>query len=262
MIIIINDIENQNHSRGEDMKRWLLAGLTFALAALIILPTSALAYSYGDANTEDVAETFKLVQASIGDGANDWGAAEGAYKERRAELVAHFGEEIGTTLDANYKAKDNKLVIANFKAVLVMNLDRRFSYALQGIDDYAGAKLLLAKAKATYDTLEPYMGSGKAEIDKAFDAALDALGNPGLFGVGKKPVQPDVFKEKVDFIYGKVKPLFPYKAYSAPAAASTPTPAAKQDEAPKTEAAVKTECYEARTTCRRERCQTGRNEGT
>ena len=195
------------------MKRWLLAGLTFVLAALIILPSSALAYSYGDANTEDVAETFKLVQASVGDGANDWGAAEGAYKERRAELVSHFGEGIAATLDANFQAKDSKAVIANFKAVLVMNLDRRFTYALKGLDDYAESKLLLAKAKATYDTLRALYGGGSSEIDKAFDAALDALGNPGLFGVGKKPVQPEVFKEKVDFIYGKVKPLFPYTAY-------------------------------------------------
>lgn len=209
------------------MKRWLLAGLTFVLAALIILPSSALAYSYGDANTEDVAETFKLVQSSIGDGANDWNAAEGAYKERRAELVSHFGEGIGATLDANFQAKDSKLVIANFKAVLVMNLDRRFTYAAKGIDDYAESKLLLAKAKATFDTLEPYVGAGSSEINKAFDAALEALGNPGLFGVGKKDVQPDVFKEKVNFIYGKVKPLFPYTAYVKPAVPSESTPIPK-----------------------------------
>ncbi|NOU72293.1 hypothetical protein GC098_12800 [Paenibacillus sp. LMG 31458] len=205
------------------MKRWLLAGLTFVLAALIILPSSALAYSYGDANTEAVAETFKLVQTSIGDGADNWGAAEGAYKEIRAELVSHFGEGIAATLDANFQAKDSKAVIANFKAVLVMNLDRRFTYAVKGIDDYAESKLLLAKAKATFDTLEPYVGAGSSEINKAFETALEALGNPGLFGVGKKDVQPDVFKEKVNFIYGKVKPLFPYKAYVKPAASSEPT---------------------------------------
>ncbi|MBP1963919.1 hypothetical protein [Paenibacillus aceris] len=223
------------------MKRSFLASLMVMLAALIILPASAMAYSYGDANTEDVAETFKLIQSSVGNGGSDWGAAEGAYKERRAELVAHFGEGVGTTLDANFKAKDSKLVISNFKAVLVMNLDRRFAYALQGLDDYAGAKLLLAKAKATYDTLEPYMESGNAEINKAFDAALEALGNPGLFGVGKKPVQPDVFKEKVDLIYGKVKPLFPYKTFTAPAATSEPTPAVQPVETPKSEPVVKSE---------------------
>lgn len=224
------------------MKRWLLAGLTFVLAALIILPSSALAYSYGDANTEAVAETFKLVQTSVGDGANNWGAAEGAYKEIRAELVSHFGEGIAATLDANFQAKDSKAVIANFKAVLMMNLDRRFTYATKGIDDYAESKLLLAKAKATFDTLEPYVGAGSSEINKAFEAALEALGNPGLFGVGKKDVQPDVFKEKVNFIYGKVKPLFPYTAYVKPAAPSesTPVPKPQATTAPvKNEAGVK-----------------------
>ncbi|KRE51358.1 hypothetical protein [Paenibacillus sp. Soil724D2] len=224
------------------MKRWLLAGLTFVLAALIILPSSALAYSYGDANTEAVAETFKLVQTSVGDGANNWGAAESAYKEIRAELVSHFGDGIAATLDANFQAKDSKEVIANFKAVLVMNLDRRFTYATKGLDDYAESKLLLAKAKATFDTLELYVGAGSSEINKAFEAALEALGNPGLFGVGKKDVQPDVFKEKVNFIYGKVKPLFPYKAYVKPAAPSesTPVPKPQATTAPvKNEAAVK-----------------------
>lgn len=226
------------------MKKQFLAGLMAILTALIFLPVSALAYSYGDANTEDVAETFKLVQSSVGNGGNDWGAAESAYQERRAEIVSHFGEAVGSTLDANFKAKDSKAVIANFKGVLVMNLDRRFTYAIQGIDDYAASKLLLAKAKATYDTLQPYMGSGTADIEKAFDEALDALGNPGLFGVGKKPVQPDVFKEKVDFIYGKVKPLFPYQASAAPAAPaapSEPTPVDQPTEAPKTEPVVKSE---------------------
>ncbi|WP_261303261.1 hypothetical protein [Paenibacillus andongensis] len=215
------------------MKRWLLAGLTFVLAALIILPSSALAYSYGDANTEAVAETFKLVQTSVGDGANNWGAAEGAYKEIRAELVSHFGDGIATTLDANFQAKDSKAVIANFKYVLVMNLDRRFTYAIKGIDDYAESKLLLAKAKATFDTLEPYVGAGSSDINKAFEAALEALGNPGLFGVGKKDVQPDVFKEKVNYIYGKVKPLFPYTAYVKPAAPSEVTPVPKPQETAK-----------------------------
>ncbi|MBD0382145.1 hypothetical protein [Paenibacillus sedimenti] len=220
------------------MKKWLLTSLMLVLAALIVIPSSALAYSYGDANTEDVAETFKLVQTSLGDGANDWNAAQEAYKVRRAEIAAHFGEEVAVTLDTNFQAKDNKAVVSNFKAVLVMNLERRFTYASKGLDDYAQAKLLLAKAKATFDTLQPYIGSGSDDINKAFDVALDALGNPGLFGVGKKEVQPEVFKEKVNFIYNKVKPLFPYKAAVKTAAPSEPAPTAKPQETPKAEAAV------------------------
>ncbi|WP_373232060.1 hypothetical protein [Cohnella sp.] len=195
------------------MKRWFQYGLAVAIALLFLAPSHALAYSYGDANTEDVAETFKLVEASISGASPDWKKAEEAYKVRRTEIKSHFGTAVADTLDNNFQEKDAKLTIANFKAVLVMNLDRRFKYAIEDLNDYAAAKLLLAKAKATYDTLSPYMNSGSGDINQAFEDALTALGNPGLFGVGKKEVQPEVFKVKVNFIYAKVKPSFPYKVY-------------------------------------------------
>lgn len=199
------------------MNRWLQYGLVVAMTLLFIAPSQALAYSYGDANTEDVAETFKLVEASLGAASPNWKAAEEAYKVRRSEIESHFGVTVASTLDHNLQEKDVKLTIANFKAVLVMNLDRRFKYAIKDVSDYAATKLLLAKAKATFSTLEPYMSSDSGEINQAFEDALEALGNPGLFGVGKKEVDPDLFKKKVNFIYAKVKPAFPYKAYIKPA---------------------------------------------
>ena len=212
------------------MKRWLLCVLLLVTVALYIAPSQALAYSYGDANTEEIAETFKLVEASLAGASPNWKSAEEAYKVRRSEIVSHFGASVAATLDNNFKDKNAKLTIANFKAVLVMNLDRRFTYAIKGFDDYAQTKLLLAKAKATFDTLKPYVSSKSDEINTAFDEALEALGNPGLFGVGQKPAELDVFKKKVNYIYGVVKPLFPYKAYVKPAAtakpAATPKPAA------------------------------------
>ncbi len=168
------------------MKRWLLCVLLLVTVALYIAPSQALAYSYGDANTEDIAETFKLVEASLAGASPNWKSAEEAYKVRRPEIVSHFGESVAVTLDNNFKDKNAKLTTANFKAVLVMNLDRRFTYAIKGFDDYAQTKLLLAKAKATFDTLKPYVGSKSDEINAAFDEALEALGNPGLFGVGQK----------------------------------------------------------------------------
>ncbi|WP_028609270.1 hypothetical protein [Paenibacillus harenae] len=221
------------------MKRWLLCVLLLVTAALHIAPSQALAYSYGDANTEDIAETFKLVEANLAGASPDWKAAEEAYKVRRPEIVSHFGEAVGATLDNNFKDKDAKLTVANFKAVLVMNLDRRFAYAIKGFDDYAQTKLLLAKAKATFDTLKPYVSSKTDEINAAFDAALEALGNPGLFGVGQKAAEPDVFKEKVNFIYGIVKPLFPYKAYVKPAATPKPTVTPSSTVTPKPTASPK-----------------------
>lgn len=194
-----------------------MASLLLVAAAFSIAPSQALAYSYGDANTEDVAETFKLVSSELAKSSPGWKAAEEAYKVRRSEIESHFGKSVAATLDHNFKDKDAKLVVANFKAVLVMNLDRRFSYTIKGIDDYAGSKLLLAKAKATYDTLEPYYkGSDKEQLSKAFDEALEALGNPGLFGAGKKEADLETLKAKTKLIYNAVKPSFPYTAYVAP----------------------------------------------
>jgi hypothetical protein len=77
-------------------------------------------------------------------------------------------------------------------------------------------QLLLAKAKATYETLEPYMTSGTGEIKKAFEDALTALGNPGLFGVGKLDPNPEAFKKNVTFIQKQITPLFPFQGIRPP----------------------------------------------
>lgn len=224
------------------MKRWLQMSLLVVLISLFIAPAQIHAYSYGDSNEEDVAETFKLVIASLSEPTPNWKAAEEAYKVRRSELTSHFGEKVTVTLDHDFEAKDVPLTIANFKAVLVMNLERRFSNAKVVVKDYPNAKLLLAKAKATFDTLAPYISADVSESNKAFDDALEALGNPGLFGVGKKDVQPDVFKQKVDSIYNFAKPLFVYKAYIKPVATAKPiikaTPAPTVSVAPTSEASA------------------------
>ncbi|SEN62207.1 hypothetical protein [Paenibacillus sp. OV219] len=187
---------------------------------LVLAPTSVWAYSYGDANTEDVAETFKLVVSSLGKSPVDWNTAQAAHKERRDEIASHFGESVAATLDADFKARKTTETIANYKAILIMNLDRRFENALHDYSDYTKAKLLLAKARATFETLSPYAESklSSAKLDgltKDFDVALDAIGNPGLFGVGKKDPDEAALKAAVNRIYSAVRPLFPFTPYKA-----------------------------------------------
>ncbi|QHT63492.1 hypothetical protein GXP70_28425 [Paenibacillus lycopersici] len=203
--------------------RTILKGALLLVAIFLALtPASASAYSYGDANTEDVAETFKLVVSALGKSPADWKAAEAAQKEMRDVFVSHFGEGVAATLDANMQARDADAVIANYKAMLVMNLNRRFSNAIQSVHDYTQAKLLLAKARATYETLAPYAESklSKADLDGLsadFDAALTAIGNPGLFGVGKKEPDEKALQDAVNQVYGAMKPLFPFTADPAAA---------------------------------------------
>lgn len=201
---------------------------------MVLAPTSAWAYSYGDANTEAVAETFKLVVSSLEKNPADWSAAEAAHKERRDEIASHFSESVAATLDADFKAQKKEETIADYKALLVMNLDRRFQSVLSNISDYTTAKLLLAKARATFETLSPYTESQLSAdqlngLSKDFDTALDALGNPGLFGVGKKDTNEAALKESVNRIYDAVKPLFPFSA-ATDAGTSNNTPNAAEPE--------------------------------
>jgi len=205
--------------------------LALAAATLVVAaPSPAGAYSYGDPDKEDVAETYKLIEAELAE--NDWNAALAAYQVRRAEIESHFGKEVALTLDANFRDKNKALVLQNYKYVLYLNLDRRFTYAEKDINDYAKAKLLLAKAKGTFDVLTPYVESRLpdrvAEIRAHFDGALEALGNPGLFGIGKKPVDVEAYRRHTSAILTTLKPLFAYTpatgaAGASPGRAASPT---------------------------------------
>jgi hypothetical protein len=186
------------------------------LVPCLLAPGGALAYSYGDPNKEDVAESFKEIVVVLNRSPIDWSKADAIYKTRRAEISAHFGEDVAVTLDVNLSNKDKESFIANYKAVLVMNLKRRFDYSLKDFGDYAKAKLLVAKAKGTYDVLKPYIPADQTDaLDTAFVKAYEALGNPGLFGVGEKPSDEAAFKQQIKIIMDAVTPLFPYTKASA-----------------------------------------------
>lgn len=177
----------------------------------LLLPVGALAYSYGDPNKEDVAESFKEIVVELNQNPIDWSTAEAIYKTRRAEISSHFGEDIAITLDVNLSDKNKDVFVANYKAVLGLNLKRRFDYSIKDFDDYAATKLLVAKAKGTYNVLKPYLPSSQtAELDKAFEVAYTSLGNPGLFGVGEKPSDEAEFKKQSSFILDSIIPLLPF----------------------------------------------------
>lgn len=181
------------------------------LTLCLLLPGGALAYSYGDPNKEEVAESFKEIVVELNQSPIDWSKAEAIYKTRRAEISSHFGEDVAVTLDVNLSNEDKDAFIANFKAVLGLNLKRRFDYSIKDFDDYAAVKLLVAKAKGTYDVIKPYLPSNKTDgLDTAFNVAYDALGNPGLFGVGEKPSDVTEFKKQTKFILDTIIPLLPY----------------------------------------------------
>ena len=181
------------------------------IAFFVLIPESTWAYSYGDPNQEDIAVSFKEIAVELDQNPMNWSKAEEIYKIRRAEISSHFGEDVAQLIETNINDKNKEFVFTNYKALLVLNLERRFTYALRDFDEYAQAKLLVAKAKGTYDVLKPYIPSDQTDtLDNAFNQAYVALGNPGLFGVGAKASDKAAFTNEIDTILNSLKPLFTF----------------------------------------------------
>jgi hypothetical protein len=227
--------------RGENLNRRPLftkRSVIILIVVLLLSPQSVFAYSYGDPNKEDIAEAYVFIKAKLDENPPAWDAAYQQYLVHKKVLKLEFGDRVISTLEANFTAQDKTLLKANYRGMLAMNIKRRFDYAKAEIKNYSQAKLLLAKAKGTFEVIAPYIKDGATvtSVRNAFDLALEALGNPGLFGVGKKDTNEEEFTKQVDLIYGAVKPFFPfaYVKADAPKPAETeqqPTPAADEDAA-------------------------------
>jgi hypothetical protein len=210
------------------------------LSLMLTLPASAFAYSYGDPNKEEIAETYKEISAKLQQTPEDWNGAYQAFLSRKQEIALEFGNATVQTLEDNFVRKQKELVLHNYKAVLVLNIDRRLDNAEKQFEDYAKAKLLLAKARGTLNVLAPHISESASKTAyAAFDKALNALGNPGLFGVGAVPANKSEFLQQTNLIRSTLHPFFPLKKQqSAPAgqpAAPKPSgkPTAKQAESAK-----------------------------
>ncbi|WP_281888917.1 hypothetical protein [Paenibacillus sp. YYML68] len=200
------------------MKRMLV----WMLLLLITLPHSAWGYSYGDPNKEDIAEALIIISGKLNGSPADWEGAFQQYLVHKKVLELEFGTKLTGTLEANFASKDKELLIANYRGMLALNIERRFNYVEKELADYSKTKLLLAKSKGTFDVLKPSVKDAATitAVEASFNKALEALGNPGLFGVGKVEPNLEQFKTESSFILSKVKPLFTIKYAQAPAQAS------------------------------------------
>jgi hypothetical protein len=176
--------------------------LFFCFSLILILingnPQPASAYSYGDPNEEKVAEAYKEMQLKLDEDPPNFSAATSLFETVKEEVDMHMGTEPGEVIMKSLKDQDKEATIDNMEKLLVLNIARRLESIEKNFEEYDTTKKLLAKGFATYQALSPKVEANNAEADKEikadFDAALSALGNPGLFGVGKKPSDIEAFK--------------------------------------------------------------------
>ncbi len=196
-------------------KQRMKRAIFFCFSLILILssiPLSASAYSYGDPNEEKVAEVYKEMQLKLDENPPNFSAAKSLFGTVKEEIDMHMGTEPGEVIMESLNDEDKEATIENMEKLLVLNIARRLESIENNFAEYDNSKKLLAKGFATYQALSPKVEAQNAEVDQQikadFDAALEALGNPGLFGVGKKPSDIEAFKMKKEEILAALQKEF------------------------------------------------------
>lgn len=160
----------------------------------VLFPERTEAYSYGDPNMEDVAEAYKKMAAELNESQPNFDGARTAYETIKQEIDMHMGPQPSEAVLADLNAKDKAKTISDMQKILVLNIARRLESIEADFKNYKQNKMLIAKANATYEALSPQVKqkdpAADSQLRQSFDKSLQALGNPGLFGVGVK--EPDL----------------------------------------------------------------------
>lgn len=193
------------------MKRFLFFSIMLIFVLSSVAPMTANAYVYGDPGKEELAEAYKELEKYVEN--DDWDNTRAVYDSYQKEFDLYF-TKTKEPIEQAFENEDKQLLLKSYQAALRLNIERRLYFAEEQFADYGQAKLLLAKARGTFNVLEPLVmeRSNQKLVDDiylAFDEALASLGNPGLFGIGNKESDLDTFKKNTKFILTGIQPLFP-----------------------------------------------------
>ncbi len=175
-----------------------LQSLLVALVLFVLVaPMSAQAYSYAAAGKEPLIDGREALLAAVNKG--DWAAATQAFKSMRDEieyLDEHHAAGLLEEMIEQLKAKSARGVGDALLTAFVAEIDRRLSAAAKSLKDYQTAKVLVVKSHRLFQaTSGEFSPQQRAEAERGLKAALDAIGNPGVFGVGRKPADPEAYQK-------------------------------------------------------------------
>jgi hypothetical protein len=194
------------------MKKVIMLAILVLFISFSAVTESAYGYSYGDPNEEKVAEAYKEMLIKLNDTPPDYSSAKEIYGTVKEEIDMHMGKEPSEAVLSHIENEDKDAVINDMEKILVLNIARRLDNIDSKFEEYDTSKMLLAKAFATYKALSPMVEEkdpdAHQKLETSFQTALDALGNPGLFGVGEKQSNYDQFIASKDEIFHTLKESF------------------------------------------------------
>lgn len=194
-----------------------MRGIVRGIAAFFILaifPCAAGAYSYAEAE-DPMAVVFKDGVVAAREGR--WGDARKKFEEGVALQKGHHFRADGLRpgFEAAVTEKNVSRTAEIFANLVYLSIREKLHANIRaGLGDFNKGKSRLALARKSYlDVLDGNVRSrdpgASGEILKSFDKALEALGNPGLFGIGEKKPDPAKYGNAVKKIENLIEKAFP-----------------------------------------------------
>ncbi|RQM59542.1 hypothetical protein [Aeromonas enteropelogenes] len=167
----------------------------------------AQAYSYAAAGKEPLIDAREQLLTAASEGQDASETLKGLADEL-GYLEQHHKVELQAPLAAAIKSKDAAATAALLNRAYKAEIERRLDGAKQNLGDYQTAKVLVVKSKRFLDLILPSLSEGDRQAaDQALAKVLDAIGNPGVFGVGAKPADATAFAEAEKALMAVLAPL-------------------------------------------------------
>lgn len=180
-----------------------------ALITLLFLTTmgQAQAYSYAAAGKEPLIDAREQLLTAANEG-QDASAVLTSLDEELTYLEQHHKVVLKAPLADAIKNKDAEATAALLNRAYRAEIERRLEGAGQNLGDYQTAKVLVVKSKRFLDLILPSLGEDdRKAADGALAKVLDAIGNPGVFGVGAKVADEQAFKAAEQELMAVLAPL-------------------------------------------------------
>lgn len=185
-----------------------------ALFVFAVTPCAALAYSYAEAE-DPMAVIFRDGVVAAREGR--WGVVRKKFDEGVALQKGHRfpADGLRPGFDAAVAEKNVSRTAGVFANLVYLSVREKLHANLRdGLGDFNKGKTRLALARKSYiDTLDGNVRSrdpgASGGIMKSFDEALEAMGNPGLFGIGEKKPDPAKYGNAVKKIESLIEKAFP-----------------------------------------------------
>ena len=162
---------------------------------LIFLSSQVSAYSYAAAGKEPVIDGREAILTALSTQDYAVVASEvGKLSDELDYLKKEHNVDLQSDFDSAIAAKDASKIITLLDTAVYEEIIRRLDGAQANLNDYQIAKVLVVKSKLFLDLIAPKLDDeSRTQSTKAISGLLKSIGNPGVFGVGQAPADPDMF---------------------------------------------------------------------